>query len=57
LIFEKVYTYIPDFYAYYVMDEPTAKTMFNKLFMLREKAKGFEKIKEKFPFYVFYLVK
>jgi len=55
---EKVYTFIPDKYAWFYTSDKGFKTNFNQMYLLRHwEKKYFEKVKEKFPDYVFYLVR
>ncbi len=55
---EAVYTYLPKNFMWFLMQDKTFKTMFNRLYPLRDDSlKEFERVKERFPDYVFYLVR
>ncbi|NPB04942.1 MAG: hypothetical protein GXO08_00955 [Aquificae bacterium] len=55
---ELVYTYAPNVYAWYFMPDRSFVTMFNQLYMLRnDEIKSFNRTKERFPDYVFYLLR
>ena len=55
---EKVYTYKRNTYAWFVTDIGGFKTDFNQMYILRNWNKNyFEKIKEKFPNYLFFKVR
>ena len=55
---EKVYTYKRNTYAWFVTDIGGFKTNFNQMYILRNWNKNyFEKIKEKFPNYLFFKVR
>lgn len=55
---EKVYTYKRNTYAWFVTDIGGFKTNFNQMYILRNWNKNyFEKIKEKFPNYLFFKIR
>ena len=55
---EKVYTYVRGYYSWFLADLNAFSTNFNRMYLLRVYNKNlFEKVKERFPDYVFYLVR
>ena len=55
---EEVYTYRPNFYIWYYTDLRAFESNFNRMYPLRVwDNKYFEKVKERFPDYTFYLVR